>query len=669
MDDWEALFAKAEGRPSGEEREPGAEQAAPTPRVEQPNTGEAFADFLRLRSEVTTGWPLSSSYFELGSLMVEGSPCQGFTCTNETADGEPLCDHCHGPSFLHSLQVVPGAKNRPQPAFLSSPSLISHGQLPDTDIAEARQAYILVCSIRNIRCAAKFLASSSFGSEHCWRIDTATLKDECRELTIDPGNPFHLELRIRDIFVTSQQEQLKSKLELVGRLAQPFCTEPLLKADWQCKSYFHMAVRLIMACDDAYLQLYYMQLIQAIGPIRFHGDRVEFLPHPTAYFASMLHRDDISLAQATFADRHTKHVREVFAWDVDQGKEHALVGLHRWRWAETVLLFRSHMSWWSSPSRNVKKPRLLWKSFSNSLVNSTSKKKRRKMEHPQNFDETEHETPAPDLLREWRDSCRDFLCHLYAYATTSNEVLMRLKTTLQLLGATGITEMGAGTGYLAFLLQQQGFDVEPYDVAPPGDNQDASSNEYHGQTPPFVAVRRVTSKMSCAFQEDIGTRALVLCYPPPDSAMASTALREFRRRKGQFLVHIGEFKGLTGSRDFETYLLNEMVIVDRLPCLTWGTDASEVSVWAAKDGRKLPPIYKESLDASKESAARHQLICRHCCSKEATRRCRFVRLLCYCSKECYECDLASRRAFFEMSMIDLNNDEIDFNDDRHYKQL
>ena len=31
-----------------------------------------------------------------------------------------------------------------------------------------------------------------------------------------------------------------------------------------------------------------------------------------------------------------------------------------------------------------------------------------------------HETPAPAILSEWRDSCRDMLCNLYAYATLSS---------------------------------------------------------------------------------------------------------------------------------------------------------------------------------------------------------------------------------------------------------
>ena len=57
------------------------------------------------------------------------------------------------------------------------------------------------------------------------------------------------------------------------------------------------------------------------------------------------------------------------------------------------------------------------------------------------------------------------------------------------------------------------------------------------------------------------------------------------------LIHIGEFKGLTGSSPFEHYLLRYFYCTDRWPCLTWGTDAAEVTVWRARD---------EAVDASSQ---------------------------------------------------------------------
>jgi len=35
-----------------------------------------------------------------------------------------------------------------------------------------------------------------------------------------------------------------------------------------------------------------------------------------------------------------------------------------------------------------------------------------------------HEKPTPPILAEWRDSCRDWLCNLYAYATVSDKAIL-----------------------------------------------------------------------------------------------------------------------------------------------------------------------------------------------------------------------------------------------------
>jgi len=94
-----------------------------------------------------------------------------------------------------------------------------------------------------------------------------------------------------------------------------------------------------------------------------------------------------------------------------------------------------------------------------------------------------------------RDSCRDYLCHLYAYASLSPESWVFIRSFLQKENITeGILEHGAGSGYLAKILETHQVPIRAYDVCPTSasDSQKNNSfsetmpsNDNHGLTPPF----------------------------------------------------------------------------------------------------------------------------------------------------------------------------------------
>ena len=172
-----------------------------------------------------------------------------------------------------------------------------------------------------------------------------------------------------------------------------------------------------------------------------------------------------------------------------------------------------------------------------------------------------------------------------------------------------MVELGAGTGYMAKLLQDRGLQVQPLDVAPTG------NNEYHGNTPNFVTVHRGTVQTLNFMQN---ASVLVLCYPPPDSSMAHDALRTFLKGGGELLLHIGDFKGLTGSAKFEQLLVQRLLCTYRADCATWGTDASRVTLWTTRSGSKL------------------LLPCVYCEKKESTHRLRLCRMLHFCSESCWK---------------------------------
>ena len=283
-------------------------------------------------------------------------------------------------------------------------------------------------------------------------------------------------------------------------------------------------------------------------------------------------------------------------------------------------------------------------SSSSTTTITTGQKQSKRQKKPHDEDQTlldQHETPAPSLLRAWRDSNRDFLCHLYCYATVSTENLMDMTKYLQRnhkLRIGSIIEIGAGTGYLAEVIGrinhgmdvEDGLDIEAYDDVPTttaAATEEGMHNEYHGSVPSFRNVKQwsASSSSKVHFPSNYSSEsasALLLCYPPPNSSMAADTLNKALQSSiatdGLFVIHIGEFKGLTGNYGFEHILQEKYNCIFRVNCLHWGTDASELTVWEFAGGARWVP--------------RSVLIKCNECGRESTKRCRYLRTYCLCSR-------------------------------------
>jgi SAM-dependent methyltransferase len=277
-----------------------------------------------------------------------------------------------------------------------------------------------------------------------------------------------------------------------------------------------------------------------------------------------------------------------------------------------------------------------------------------------------HETPAPEILMRWRDSCRDFLCHLYSYATLPHSTLDRLRDVLLEHKVNRVLELGAGTGYLAQLLNERvagdGIFVEAVDLHPPAPSSlsaVSARNEYHGDTPPFYTITSGSeSTILARRRSDMPRTALLLCYPPPDSSFAYDALRTFTECEGQLVVFVGEFKGLTGNANFERLLQSQYACVDRLPCLCWVTDASMVTVW-----ERISPMPIGVPTAL-------LLPCSSCGVAESIKRCRLLRCLSYCSRRCFDSHAAHRAVALELVTVKFGvGGGLDFNSNLHFAKL
>ena len=134
-------------------------------------------------------------------------------------------------------------------------------------------------------------------------------------------------------------------------------------------------------------------------------------------------------------------------------------------------------------------------------------------------------------------------CKKYSWAVPSMEALDRIAA----LGP--IIEIGAGTGYWAYLLRELGVDVKAFDVAPPGAVN--VKNGWHDGAETWTKVCRGGPERA-AYEAH---RTLFLCWPPYDTPMAYHALKCYR---GNTLVYIGEDSyGCTGDEAFHDLLYRE----------------------------------------------------------------------------------------------------------------
>jgi hypothetical protein len=123
---------------------------------------------------------------------------------------------------------------------------------------------------------------------------------------------------------------------------------------------------------------------------------------------------------------------------------------------------------------------------------------------------------------------RKKLIWAYSWAIPSDEALAALKDFSPLI------ELGAGTGYWAWLLRQAGVDVVAYDLNP--------------MAPPhWTDIEAGDENVVQKYPE----RTLFLCWPSYQEPMAHQALERYA---GQNVAYIGEMNGRTADDAFHQLL-------------------------------------------------------------------------------------------------------------------
>jgi len=160
------------------------------------------------------------------------------------------------------------------------------------------------------------------------------------------------------------------------------------------------------------------------------------------------------------------------------------------------------------------------------------------------------------------------LCRKYAFAIPTEENIDSILEHTQ----GGIIELGAGTGYWAWMLSQKGAKIEAFDIAPPRNksNRYKFADEYfHVNFGSTTALRTTTAE------------TLLICWPPADSTFGREAIEQFRGKKhSKCLVYIGEEEnGCTGEKSLYQELKNwNQVLVLDMP--NWVGMYSKIKIFS-----------------------------------------------------------------------------------------
>ena len=166
-------------------------------------------------------------------------------------------------------------------------------------------------------------------------------------------------------------------------------------------------------------------------------------------------------------------------------------------------------------------------------------------------------------------AARDKLVRMYAWAIPTEDALKVI------CKYSPIVEIGAGTGYWAYLLKKMGADVVCYDL-PTGTIESISEFRMRHMEHIWHPIT-IGNEESVKKHED---RTLFLCWPPYDEPMAYNCLKKY---KGKTFVYIGEGYGnCTGDNKFHRELERNWNEVERCEIVVWNNIYDRLIVYTRR---------------------------------------------------------------------------------------
>lgn len=154
----------------------------------------------------------------------------------------------------------------------------------------------------------------------------------------------------------------------------------------------------------------------------------------------------------------------------------------------------------------------------------------------------------------------------YSWAVPTEEALLELKS----LGP--IVEMGAGTGYWAYLLRKLDVDIIAYDKFS-GEEYGLGINPWHPSGEKFTDVLQGEPPIL----RNHADRALFLCWPPTESSMAIECLQNW---KGNMVAYVGDFNGITANTAFYDLLRSKFQLVKSISIPRWYGAEDSLTIWS-----------------------------------------------------------------------------------------
>jgi len=143
---------------------------------------------------------------------------------------------------------------------------------------------------------------------------------------------------------------------------------------------------------------------------------------------------------------------------------------------------------------------------------------------------------------------RNDLVHKYAWAIPCKAALEKIKKY------SPIIEIGAGSGYWAYLLKEIGVEIVASDINPPKENEEV--NTWHPNNKCWTEIIEGGIELI----ERYPNHTLFLCWPPYNDPLAYNTLKSY---KGKYFIFIGESEGgCTGDEKFFKYLEDTFEEID-----------------------------------------------------------------------------------------------------------
>ncbi|MDO8391546.1 MAG: hypothetical protein Q7V57_13785 [Actinomycetota bacterium] len=131
----------------------------------------------------------------------------------------------------------------------------------------------------------------------------------------------------------------------------------------------------------------------------------------------------------------------------------------------------------------------------------------------------------------------------YAFAIPTDRAL----AAIQRYSASGVVEIGAGTGYWASLVRALGVPIDAYDPAPPM----SADNKWFHSSAAWFEVQPADETVVAQH----GDRTLLLVWPTRDQTWPADALEQFLAAGGRTVIHVGEGPGgRTGDARYHALL-------------------------------------------------------------------------------------------------------------------